>query len=848
VDEPADLPEGVTRVVLPLRPERSKDRLPEARDALGLLLFTRVITAITMAERQTRRTVLRRSGPIAGGSGELLDFTVEGQPLARFLRLAGKGCYLAIELDQGTRLPKRRIGDTGASAGVPDTFAVFPLSGVRHCLGVAISARFSLQSGRANLAAASASENERAMAAVGSMLEGSAAALSEAATQPGICEDVWFKSFWLLWHLDAKPDTALQPLVKHVAKGLAGLCRAGDVVPRWDGELRAVGLDCPAGSYDPTVIPETFARALASALTADDRVAPRVPASSRHAVDHDLALQLCRVLEVAGEEGDSVRVLGWAELAEFFQGEGSMFGVRPDLLNILAEALWNPTENKWRCESMRAAAAAAIREAWLPTADGKVCPTKEIADVEWFEEREAPAYVLETLTRLASVIGEQAHRLLRGAGLKDDLSWSEFRDIMKACPSFDEARRLLKFLCSAGFWKSWDAEKATMIREEHWVPWATGRLPLSAGACRELLSGLPEKFLEWLGETYASQEVELLRRGPEQPSHDPKEVLEAICDWWRRDHVRLISEYEAALYPDGASADLDWQPGDDLNRRRAWVTLFVLSMSQTLGWTTTGKQRRIAEKLIERGFMDVFADGESGGDEWIAVLDEYLVGRLDQTTGFKHWIQLFWRIRAMAKPENLGVFLSCLHDATKKEGGRYHPPDYLNPRNSPIGQSRDDVPDGAWALGIGASFLWRELCRRGLLSHTQFDRYCFVPKASVRKLVERITGLPIGYQTGQSFEASARISDVLQRVLGRTETFERCYDIPLLLLSEDTPASRELRNRVFGRVAPKLVDFSSGEPEDPLSSAEERDGFWVAPPARDTGWPISPDGRRVPIG
>jgi hypothetical protein len=123
-----------------------------------------------------------------------------------------------------------------------------------------------------------------------------------------------------------------------------------------------------------------------------------------------------------------------------------------------------------------------------------------------------------------------------------------------------------------------------------------------------------------------------------------------------------------------------------------------------------------------------------------------------------------------------------------------------------------------------------------------------VPKASVRKLVERITGLPIGYQTGQSFEASARISDVLQRVLGRTETFERCYDIPLLLLSEDTPASRELRNRVFGRVAPKLVDFSSGEPEDPLSSAEERDGFWVAPPARDTGWPISPDGRRVPIG
>jgi hypothetical protein len=136
------------------------------------------------------------------------------------------------------------------------------------------------------------------------------------------------------------------------------------------------------------------------------------------------------------------------------------------------------------------------------------------------------------------------------------------------------------------------------------------------------------------------------------------------------------------------------------------------------------------------------------------------------------------------------------------------------------------------------------------LSHKQFDRYCFVPKASVRKLVERITGLPIGYHTGQSFEASAEISDVLQKTLDRSETFERCYDIPLLLLSEDTTASKSLREKVLGRVAPELVDFRADEPEDPLSDAEERDGFWIAPPPRDrdTGWRTLPDGRRVLIG
>jgi hypothetical protein len=119
-----------------------------------------------------------------------------------------------------------------------------------------------------------------------------------------------------------------------------------------------------------------------------------------------------------------------------------------------------------------------------------------------------------------------------------------------------------------------------------------------------------------------------------------------------------------------------------------------------------------------------------------------------------------------------------------------------------------DAPSGNRALGIGACFVARELCRLGVVTSPYAHEHCYVPSGRVRRLIETIAG----ERLFAADEMSPRGSIVIFRFLCKTfgeggedlarfrasgdGSTERCgFDLPLLALCENECLRREILGR-----------------------------------------------------
>jgi len=143
------------------------------------------------------------------------------------------------------------------------------------------------------------------------------------------------------------------------------------------------------------------------------------------------------------------------------------------------------------------------------------------------------------------------------------------------------------------------------------------------------------------------------------------------------------------------------------------------------------------------------------------------------------------------------------------------------------------VPPLGKILGIGQTFIIRELLRAGILTNPAMHRYAYVPVRRVRGILQAI-GCQQIREGGEhrNIANSEQIYQFLVRHLGEKDaTFCGDYDLPFLMLDQEPD---DLKRQILGDV--------------PIISKEPlEDDVEVSFPSKDGGWKTLPDGRRVYI-
>lgn len=290
----------------------------------------------------------------------------------------------------------------------------------------------------------------------------------------------------------------------------------------------------------------------------------------------------------------------------------------------------------------------------------------------------------------------------------------------------------------------------------------------------------------------------------EPPRVDPGQTLEAIAKWWQEEGAQHVRAYESSIYPDGRMptliVDLDVL-SSDVDARQAWLELFILGATFTMGRTQPEQHAAFIRRWREKGWLRQFADPGTPRQRWIQILEEYFQDGTDRLDYF-HWLRLFVSICqfSMWLDEYIGLFL----DLEKRDSFVLHAA--LMPRQDSTYQgSGMDAPSLVPALGFGACFIVRELVRQGTLTSGHVLPYCYVPQAQVRRFLEGLGcgGLEDEIRT----ERSPRIYQFLRSHLADRATFGGAFDIPLLLAS----ANDGLWGRFLGEERPTDIEESDEE-------------------------------------
>lgn len=761
IEAPPDHSALATRFILPLRNERRGDALLSPPEAASLLLFTRKLTAVKICTNGNESILGRRAEELEGTNGSVVSFDIDGHPLVQALRISDAGHHLALDLDWGTRLPKRRDPE------VPDTYHTFPLTGDRHRLGVAISAPFALQSGRAHLAGAGSEHNLRTMEQLGDLISGSGGALIAASSRPGVADKLsWFGAFWRIWDFSGKPDTALRSLASRLARGLAQLGQHSDVVPRLDGSLRSLEA-APAAAFTDE-IPQKFGLVLSQRAVHRDRVWPELPIGTQNLVTAELATTLRTISRETGIPG-LVTSLGWEQLKRLLQGAGSLFISDPDLLALLAEGLIEGGS-----ESNRLAAVAALRECHLSDDRGEPGTPSEMWNLDWLGERELPRFAFRFFRFPSDEYSGGGVNLLRGAGLQNTVSWESFKALMDHCPDADSAKHLLLFLDRAKLWRNWNAHREALLAAK-WVPTPIGQ-PASIDDADLDGRWFSNDFREWLFSKDAPMpSLPLVFRQP------PSAVISAIREWWEEVGEQEARHYESRLYPEDF-VQPEFGSMSDLNRREAWLRFFILALSHTLGRSKEEQHRNFLTLAESKGWLSVFADPDATSDDWIGILDSYFEEN-EVGIPYYHWLRLFAPIRCLSL--YLPTYVAAFEDIHTRLQHDHAPERFLNSATSIEYQGTTRLaPPATQILGIGACFALRELNRLGVMDNPNAHRHCFTPKGSVRRAFERISG----QEPERLFQGSQSMASWLTFYNGGVlETFGNSFDLPLMILWERYP-------------------------------------------------------------
>lgn len=273
---------------------------------------------------------------------------------------------------------------------------------------------------------------------------------------------------------------------------------------------------------------------------------------------------------------------------------------------------------------------------------------------------------------------------------------------------------------------------------------------------------------------------------PSRPEVPTIEKLRRLARWWNRNRNHLIERYEKATYPQGVP---DWSTvADDEASRKRWLILLSIGALHTMGRQTSQQSRGFLEKCEQKGWLDLMVKAAEHPASFTQVLEEYFSEEDDQT--YFHWIRYLPSIYQLSR---WTYEYSTMFVEFNKPNSHQTVRDLLNPTHSRYWQAAGlSAPNLRRTLGIGASFVLRELIRHGVIVRPEVHPYCFTPTKRVRETVERLTGNQVGDSSG--VESSRLIYQALRRYLDEEETtFGLAFDLPFRLCKPE-----KLDNLVYG--------------------------------------------------
>lgn len=188
------------------------------------------------------------------------------------------------------------------------------------------------------------------------------------------------------------------------------------------------------------------------------------------------------------------------------------------------------------------------------------------------------------------------------------------------------------------------------------------------------------------------------------------------------------------------------------------------------------------------------------------MLRDYFEPSIDRLD-FYHWLRLFVSLFQLSTwlDEYVANFLRL-----ERQSGTINLNNLLSPNANPfLSGSGINAPPLRATLGIGTSFILRELVRQGLLTNEAVHPYCYVPSQGVRRFLLKIGGPNLEIDR-LGPELSKGIHTFLVEHLGEERAqFGSAFDIPFYLLAQDV----ELQSRVLGS---SVLDEEDVNVEDEL--------------------------------
>lgn len=280
-------------------------------------------------------------------------------------------------------------------------------------------------------------------------------------------------------------------------------------------------------------------------------------------------------------------------------------------------------------------------------------------------------------------------------------------------------------------------------------------------------------------ETYARREARAAQSD---------EILKRVHDWWLAENGKeLLSERKYRLFDPVQHgpllADFDH---DDIEQRKAWMRLFMLGMSHTMGRTSSGQDLGFVVDFCDsKGWLDEFVDPTGDPERWAKILHDYLEPQIEQSV-YLHWMRQFVGIYAIA--ERLDDYVeSFLSIGRRTEDFNLH--SITCPRTSQ--DSPVDPPPIERILGMGACFVVRELLRLQVITNRLAWKHAFVPSKRVRSLMQEL-GCSLTTNSGRSWEWSQELWGFVSDQIGSIAdvSFGLAFDLPFQVLSH--PNNRQM--------------------------------------------------------
>jgi len=281
-------------------------------------------------------------------------------------------------------------------------------------------------------------------------------------------------------------------------------------------------------------------------------------------------------------------------------------------------------------------------------------------------------------------------------------------------------------------------------------------------------------------------------QAPLSPPKTPEQLLRQIFDWWKKARVPLIKKYETSIYPDPTSKWKLTSTNYNLQKpstTQAWLALLLLGTCQSMGRTNLEQHRDFLAHCEQWGWFTVMEARKLKSADWYKLLDDYFSSiETGDRLQYYQWVRHYPAVYALARWWE--VYRDSLLFTNNDSSRNWDIRIVFRPRSNRFLQGSgkgNDAPPLDKILGIGQTFVIRELLRAGILTSPAMHCYAYVPVRRVRGILQAI-GCEHIREGGEdrNIANSKQIHNFLVEHLGKEDAiFCGDYDLPFLMLDQE---------------------------------------------------------------